>query len=60
MTTRHCSQWRRYLSRFGEICIRRDMRAVAAFIPSHTPHVSVSLTRNTAALGLRIWRKAAR
>lgn len=52
---RQDDQWKRYQSRFGEIAIFRRM-ARAAFIPRHTPHISIAITRDEAAAGLREWR----
>lgn len=55
MKTAHCDQYRRYFSHIGQICIRRDRR-LAAVIPMHTPCVSIPLSRQQAAIGLRQWR----
>lgn len=49
-------QWLRYQSRFGEIAISRRINRTA-FIPRHTPHISITITRTEAAAGLREWRK---
>ena len=51
------SQWKRYVSRFGEIAVSRIRRNVIGFIPAHTPVISLSLSRNKAASGLREWRR---
>jgi hypothetical protein len=59
MKTRHCSQYRRYLFPTGEIGIRRDNRILVHFIPRHTPHVSIPITRKEAADGLRVLRQPA-
>jgi hypothetical protein len=49
-------QWLRYQSRFGQIAISRRINHTA-FIPRHTPHISITITRDEAAAGLREWRK---
>lgn len=54
---RRDDQWKRYQSRFGEIASSRRM-ARAAFIPRHTPHISIAITRDEAAAGLREWRSS--
>ena len=59
MKTRHCSQWKRYISKFGEICMFRAKRGYVRFIPAHTPHVSLEVSRADAAKGLMEWRKLA-
>ena len=59
MKTRHDSQWKRYISRFGTICIYRFNRAKVTFIPAHTPVISLDVKRAAAAQGLREWRKLA-
>lgn len=48
-------QWTRYSTRFGEIAIHART-GDASFIPLHTPHVSIKLSRKDAAAGLRTWR----
>lgn len=55
--TLHSSQWARYTTRFGEIAISRSHRGRVVFIPTHTPVISVPVTRQQAAQGLREWRQ---
>jgi hypothetical protein len=52
----HCSQWKRYASKFGELAISRRVSKIA-FIPRHTPMISIDLDRVKAAECLRTWRK---
>lgn len=47
---------KRYSTRFGTLVINRQT-SDAAYIPRHTPHVAVYVTRQQAAEGLRTWRK---
>ena len=58
MKSRHDSQWKRYITRFGIIAVSRSHPNVAAFIPAHTPVVSVPVKRDDAASGLRKWRSS--
>lgn len=60
MTTNHCRQWKRYCSEFGQICIDRDRRTNVRFIPAHTPHLSLEVTRDQAVKGLKEWRRRSR
>ena len=53
MKTRHCSQYRRYILRCGEIAIRKDNPTHVSFIPKHTPVVSIRITRMDAIVALR-------
>jgi len=48
-------QWSRYSTRFGQIAVSRIKRTVG-FIPAHSPVISVTVTRQQAAQGLREWR----
>jgi uncharacterized RmlC-like cupin family protein len=48
-------QWTRYTTRFGQLAIHVASRK-ACYIPAHTPHISIDLSRKDAAAGLRVWR----
>lgn len=50
------SQWSRYSTRFGEVAISRTKPHTCAFIPSHTPCISIKLTRSEVVQCLNVWR----
>ncbi len=54
------SQWIRYRSKFGDICIFRSNPEMVCLIPAHMPSISLSVARKNAAIGLREWRRKLR
>lgn len=57
MISINCSNWRRYRMKHGVLCIPRDRQGDCRWISEHTPHISIPVTRETAAEGLRLHRK---
>jgi len=53
-----CSQYKRISGPNGEVVLSLNNRSRVRFIPRHTPHVSIELSRQEAAQGLRVWRNA--
>lgn len=49
------AQHTRYTTRFGTLVISAEGKAF--YIPKHTPHISIPLSRKDAANGLRTRRK---
>lgn len=57
MRTQHDAQHRRYHMANGTIVVRLTGDKACRWIPKHTPHISIEISRKAAADGLRMARR---